>query len=89
MTYPEVARMEAEEEAGIKGIITARPIRLPYVKSGMTCNLLAFPMEIDTILEDWQEKSERRRKIVSLKEAYEVSDQLSVHCGLQYLKQLI
>lgn len=89
MTHPEVARMEAEEEAGIKGIITARPIRLPYVKSGRTCNLLAYPMEINTILNNWEEMEERQRKIVSLQKAYKVSDQLSVHCGLQYLEQLI
>ncbi|OQY34506.1 MAG: hypothetical protein B6241_04350 [Spirochaetaceae bacterium 4572_59] len=89
MTYPEVARMEAEEEAGIKGIITARPIRLPYVKSGRTYNLLAYPMEINTVLNNWQEMEERQRKIVSLQKAYKLSDQLSVHCGLQYLEQLI
>lgn len=89
MTYPDVAMMEAEEEAGIKGIITARPIRLPYVKARVICNLLAYPLSVETVMDDWQEREERQRKVLSLQKAYKVSDQLSVHCGLQYLEQLI
>ena len=87
MSFKQVALMEAEEEAGITGHISGSPIRIPYEKMEFTCNLLAYPLEVKRIFKKWDEDGERQRKIVTIKEAYRLSDRLSVHCGLQYLEQ--
>jgi adenylate cyclase len=87
MSFKQVALMEAEEEAGITGHISGTPIRIPYEKMEFTCNLLAYPLEVSRIFKKWDEDKERQRKIVTIKEAYRLSDRLSVHCGLQYLEQ--
>lgn len=89
MSHSEVALMEANEEAGIVGEITAAPIRIPYVKGDDHLNMLAFPVKVNKLLKSWQEEKERKRRVVSIKEAYDLSDQPAVHCGLKFLEQML
>ena len=88
MTYEEVAIMEAKEEAGINGRITASPILLPCKLDNKVFNMLAFPIEIKKLSKNWEEKGNRKRKKIPLKEAHKQSDRISVNCGLEYLKVL-
>ena len=88
-SHREVALMEAEEEAGILGEIKAEAIRIPYRKKDEELNMLTFPVEVKKLKKSWDEMKERKRKVVSIKEAYELSDQPAVHCGLKYLEQMV
>lgn len=89
MTPPEVALMEAREEAGIIGRITAEPIRIPFYKGNKTLHLMAYPIEVDKLKKKWLEKDERRRKTLSLEDAEDISSQPAVHYGLEYLRDLL
>ena len=88
LSNAEVALLEADEEAGIKGEITGTPILVPYAKGDSMLNMLSFPVKVKELKKKWQEESLRDRKVVSIKEAYELSDQIGVHCGLKYLEIL-
>ena len=88
-SHREVALMEAEEEAGIHGEISGGPLRIPYRKKDVHQNMHAFPVKVKKLKRNWEEMKERKRKIVSIREAYLLSDQPAVHCGLKYLEQMI
>ncbi len=88
-TFEEVALLEAYEEAGVEGTVTHRPIRIPYKRGSDYINMLAFPIEVSKLRKQWDEREERLRKVVSLKEAFELSDQPAVHSCLKFLKELI
>lgn len=69
------AAQEAFEEAGIRGRIAAKAIgqyayskRLPNGGS-VTCVVEVFPLEVETLLEDWPEKDERERRWFPVAEA--------------------
>ena len=56
MSLKAVARMESEEEAGIRGKISGAPIRIPYDRSGGMQNLIVYPMEVSKILNNWRKR---------------------------------
>jgi CYTH domain-containing protein/8-oxo-dGTP pyrophosphatase MutT (NUDIX family) len=85
----ETALLEADEEAGIKGEIYGSPIRIPYIKGNNVYNMLAFPIEVKKLKNNWLEDSFRKRKIIPIKEAYKISDQKAVHYALEYLEILL
>ncbi|MDC7127340.1 MAG: hypothetical protein PQJ46_17385 [Spirochaetales bacterium] len=89
LSSDKVALMEAKEEAGIEGEITAPPIIVPYTKGENVINMKSFPIKIDKLCKTWEESKERKRKLVSIEEALELSTQKAVHCGLKYLEMLI
>lgn len=65
------AELEALEEAGVKGKADKK-IRYKtevFIKSGEFVSLILFPLEVETIYEEWDEDYRRERKIVSIKEA--------------------
>lgn len=74
-TPVEAAQTEAEEEGGITG--KAKSICLgiySYVKEldegeRLPCVVAVFPVKVKEVMADWPEKSMRRRKWMSLKEA--------------------
>ena len=88
-SFEEVALLEAFEEAGVEGTITHHPIRIPYKKGNEYINMLAFPIEVSRLKKQWDEREERLRKAVSLKEAYDLSDQPAVHCCLKFLNEIV
>ncbi len=88
-SHLQVALMEAQEEAGIVGTVTHLPIRVAYKKGDTHINMLAFPIEVSKLKKNWDERAERDRKIVSLKDAYNMTDQPAVHSGLRFLEQML
>lgn len=70
MTPQESAMREAWEEAGITGAISDGVIaEYSYKKWGSVCRVQVFPMEVDEILETWEEADFRARTIVPVQEA--------------------
>jgi len=69
LTPQESALMEAEEEAGITGVITGECVGVyEYPKWGGTCRVAVFPMAVARLSEEWLESDERERKIIPLAE---------------------
>lgn len=63
------AAKEALEEAGVKGQVYSNVIgEYQYEKWGGICTVQVFPLEVQEILENWEEM-DRERKIVPLEEA--------------------
>ncbi len=63
------AAKEALEEAGIEGVVSEAPIgSYQYDKWGGTCTVEVFTMDVQKVLDEWEE-SYRGREWVSLEEA--------------------
>ncbi len=75
LTGPEVAAKEAYEEGGIVGEVTPTTAgAYTYLKrlpKGQTadCAVDVFPMRVDRLLEDWPERTQRRRQWFTLPQA--------------------
>ena len=70
MTPEDSAAKEALEEAGVIGNVSRDCVgEYSYKKWCGICNVKVYPMEVDTVLESWQEDSTRERRIVELNEA--------------------
>jgi CYTH domain-containing protein/8-oxo-dGTP pyrophosphatase MutT (NUDIX family) len=82
----EVALIEASEEAGIKGRITGHPLIVSYIRGSEKTGILLFPMEITEISKKWQEKRERKRRLVSPDEAAGRITQSGLKSALKYLQ---
>jgi 8-oxo-dGTP pyrophosphatase MutT (NUDIX family) len=68
----ESAAREAYEEAGIRGRLSDSAIgEYRYQKWGGTCTVKVFIMEVQSVLEEWPEASNRRRKWMTVKDASE------------------
>ena len=82
---PQIAAIEAYEEAGIVGYPVPRPIgsyrydkQIGRVKQGSTaipCEVTVFPMRSFAQLEDWPERSERRVRWFTLAQGAEHVDE--------------
>ena len=65
-----LARLEAWEEAGIKGHFTGtRSMDVKLRQLGVDMNLRVYPYEVSKVARHWPEKIDRKRKIVSIKKA--------------------
>jgi len=63
LTPAESAEKEAWEEAGIRGSLSSQPAgRFAYRKWGGVCRVEVFPLQVTEVLEDWPEKTLRRRE---------------------------
>ncbi|MDQ3077557.1 MAG: NUDIX domain-containing protein [Pseudomonadota bacterium] len=75
------AAQEAEEEAGVRGKISAKPIgRFIYQKRAaggraVTAKVIVFPLAVSEELKDWKEKAERERRWFSLAKAAAAVDE--------------
>lgn len=66
MSPPDSAAKEALEEAGILGIVNPNEIgRYQYNKWGGTCTVQVYVMYVEKLLEEWDEKDARTRKVVT------------------------
>jgi len=66
----ESAEKEALEEAGIRGRILGDPIgRYEYKKWGGTCRCDVFLMQVEDMLDDWQESNLRLRRLFAPEDA--------------------
>ncbi len=70
MSPAESAVREALEEAGLVGVVRPESIgTYRYDKWGGTCTVEVFVLDVVELLDDWEEKRFRERKIVSVDEA--------------------
>jgi 8-oxo-dGTP pyrophosphatase MutT (NUDIX family) len=66
------AAREAYEEAGIRGRLSDSAVgEYRYKKWGGTCTVKVFIMEVQSVLEEWPEASNRRREWLTVKDASE------------------
>jgi 8-oxo-dGTP pyrophosphatase MutT (NUDIX family) len=62
-TVSDIALQEAWEEAGLRGILQARPIgSFTYEKYGDAHHVTVFLMEVTSVAEDWPERRLRERR---------------------------
>jgi 8-oxo-dGTP pyrophosphatase MutT (NUDIX family) len=62
MTAGEIALKEAWEEAGLSGVLQPEPVgSYVYDKSGFTCHVTVFYMQVTTAADDWPERGLRDR----------------------------
>lgn len=75
------ARLEAFEEAGVKGRIDSGRVYRANVAigSGKRARLILFPLEVSKLLKKWPEDFRRERRIVTLPDA----DRLIMSDGLK------
>ena len=70
MTPEESAANEAWEEAGVTGTVDSTLLdEYVYDKWDGICSVKVFPMLVDEVLEDWDEKGMRERVLVDFEEA--------------------
>jgi phosphohistidine phosphatase len=59
----DAAIREAEEEAGLQGIVTRKPLgRYRHVKGDDPCHVDVYLMRVTTVLDRWLEDGYRRRR---------------------------
>ena len=68
----DAATREAEEEAGLLGVVTRKPLgRYRYENDDVTCRVDVYAMRVTTALEHWDEDKLRRRRWVRVHDAEE------------------
>ncbi|RTY36314.1 NUDIX hydrolase [Chlorobium phaeovibrioides] len=73
LSAPDSAAKEALEEAGLLGRVGAEPAgEYRYRKFGKHFSVEVYPLYIETMLEEWDEMHQRRRRIVSPGEALDM-----------------
>jgi 8-oxo-dGTP pyrophosphatase MutT (NUDIX family) len=69
----ESAAKEAYEEAGLIGVVHHKEAgKYRYRKFGKSFSVLVYPLFIETMLDEWDEMHDRRRKLVTPAEAIEM-----------------
>lgn len=72
-TVYETAAQEAYEEAGIRGTVDQEhAYKSKYSHNGHKHELILFPMKIDDILDEWPEKHQRKRQLVTVDKALQM-----------------
>jgi phosphohistidine phosphatase len=78
----DAAIREAEEEAGLRGIVARKPIgRYRHVNGNGRCRVDVYPMRVTNVLEHWLEDGLRRRRWMRIADAAE--------CLRQELRQFL
>lgn len=68
----DAAIREAEEEAGLIGVVSRKPIgRYEYLNDDVRCRVDVYVMRVTTALEHWLEDKLRRRRWVRIPDAEE------------------
>ena len=66
----DAAIREAEEEAGLLGIVARKPIgRYRHVNGNGRCRVDVYPMRVTAVLEHWLEDKLRRRRWMRISDA--------------------
>jgi phosphohistidine phosphatase len=66
----DAARREAEEEAGLRGVVGRKPLgRYRHVKGSGPCLVDVYPMRVTNVLEEWMEDNRRRRRWMRARDA--------------------
>ena len=69
MTPEEAALQEAHEEAGAHGRLDPSLGSYQYMKWGRQLEVRVFPMQVDELLNSWEEQDSRRRRWFPVREA--------------------
>lgn len=77
MEDPDVAKMEAFEEAGVEGDLFQKPMTLYYWKGYQCSEITYYPLRVEKLHMSWDESSHRERKVCNLEEALELLDEPS------------
>ena len=73
MSPSESAAKEAYEEAGLIGVVHHKEAgQYRYRKFGKSFLVQVYPLFIETMLDEWDEMHDRRRKLVTPAEAIEM-----------------
>ena len=90
MTPAESAEKEALEEAGVTGRLYPDPVfEYEFELGGDTIRVEMFLLEVDTMLDDWDEKSMRERRHVGLEEAVELVPFADLKKALRQLPEFL
>jgi 8-oxo-dGTP pyrophosphatase MutT (NUDIX family) len=87
------AAREAYEEAGVRGRVQTRPVgtfqhrKLLSSRKAVACKIDVYLLQVETELDDWPERAERRRRWFSLDEAAAVVDNPSFKALLSRVAQ--
>ena len=66
----DAAIREAEEEAGLLGVVARKPLgRYRHVNGSGSCHVDVYPMRVTSVLEHWLEDRLRRRRWMRISEA--------------------
>lgn len=80
MSSWELAELEAYEEAGLKGLISKKPVgEYDYLKrmddgSDVKCTVTVYPLLVEKQVKNWPEKSEREYRWLSSEKAAKLAD---------------
>lgn len=77
MADPDVAKMEAFEEAGVEGDLFDKPLMLYYWKGYQCSEITYYPLRVEKLHMSWDESSVRERKVCEVDEAIELLDEPS------------
>ncbi len=72
LSAPETAALEAEEEAGVRGIVGHTPIGVyHYRKYDRDYAVAVYPLQVETVLEasQWPEHTQRQRCLLAAEKA--------------------
>ncbi len=67
----ETASIEALEEAGVIGTVGVEVGTFEYERNGRVHSVRVFVLQVERVLDRWQEDGERERRWVSVQEAVE------------------
>ena len=66
----QAARREAEEEAGLLGVLARKPLgRYRYVNGNGACRVDVYLMRVTTVSKHWLEEKVRRRRWMRIRDA--------------------
>ena len=87
MKDPDVAKMEAFEEAGVEGELFAEPLPVYYWKGYQCYQIDYYPLRVEKLLMTWEEMKSRERKICPFNEALKLLDEPSFNHTLTELSK--
>jgi 8-oxo-dGTP pyrophosphatase MutT (NUDIX family) len=92
LTSAQSALKEAEEEAGITGVISGDVIgSYSFIKkkNDLLCRVDVFPMKVTSKLPQWQERGKRKRRWCSIEEAVELVSNQELRELIRNIKKLV
>ena len=78
-TFFQSAAVEAYEEAGVRGTVNKKAsYTIKFRHQNIDHKIVLFPMKIETLLDEWPERKERKRKVVSVEKALKMIELTSL-----------
>lgn len=74
LSAPQLAKVEAYEEAGIRGVIQNKFETAKVKRRGSAVKVKIYPIKVERLLDKWPEDDERERRVVHWQKAIDVLD---------------